>query len=87
MTTQRVSSVNIPLFDKENYGLWKNKMTLFLQVANLKYLGVLENGPKIHMVIVSESIVHNIVIVAARTYPKDPADYTLDEKEDASFSF
>ena len=84
MTTQRVSSVKISLFDKENYGLWKKKMTLFLQVANPKYLGVLKNGPKIPMVIVAESIENNIVVVAARTYPKDPADYTPDEKEDAS---
>ena len=73
MSTQRVTSVKIPVFDKENYGLWKKKMMLFLQVANPKYLGVLKNGPKIPM-----------VIVAARTYPKDPADYTADEKEDAS---
>ena len=84
MSTQRVSSVKIPVFDKENYGLWKKKMMLFLQVANPKYMGVLKNGPKIPMVIVAESIENNIVVSAARTYPKDPADYTADEKEDAS---
>ena len=84
MSTQRVSSVKIPLFDKENYGLWKKKMILFLQVANPKYMGVLKNGPKIHMVIVAEIIENNIVVIAARTYPKDPLDYTPDEKEDAS---
>ena len=43
MSTQRVSSVKIPLFDKENYGLWKKKMMLFLQMVNPKYLGVLKN--------------------------------------------
>ena len=84
MSTQRVSIVKNPLFDKENYGLWKKKMMLFLQVANPKYLNVLKNGPKIPMVIVAESIENNIVVVAARTYPKDPTDYTPDEKEDAS---
>ena len=84
MTTKRVSIVKILLFDKENYGLWKKKMILFLQVANPKYPGVLKNGPKIPIVIVSESIENNIVVVAARTYPKDLADYTPDEKEDAS---
>ena len=84
MSTQRVSSVKIPLFDKENYGLWKKKMMLFFQVVNPKYLGVLKNGPKIPLVIVAESIENNIVVVAARTYPKDPAYYTPDEKEDAS---
>ena len=70
MSTQRVSSVKISVFDKENYGLWKKKMMLFLQVANPKYLGVLKNGPKIPMVIVAESIENNIVVSAARTYPK-----------------
>ena len=30
MSTQRVNSVKIPVFDKENYGLWKKKMMLFL---------------------------------------------------------
>ena len=84
MSTQRVSSVKIPLFDKENYGLWKKNMMLFFQVVNQKYLGVLKNGPKIPMVIVAESIENNIVVVAARTYPKDPTNYTTDEKEDAS---
>ena len=84
MTTQRVSSIKIPLFDKENYGLWKKKMTLFLQVVNPKYLGALKNGPKIPMVIVAESVENNIVVVAAKTYPKDPTDYTPDEKEDVS---
>ena len=80
MSTQRVSSVKITLFDKENYGLWKKKMMLFLQVANPKYMGVLKNGSKIHMVIVAESIENNVVVIAARTCPKDPADYTPDEK-------
>ena len=59
-------------------------MMLFFQVANPKYLGVLKNGPKIPMVIVAENIENNVVVAAARTYPKDPADYTADEKEDAS---
>ena len=74
MSTQRVSSVKIPIFDKENYGLWKKKMMLFLPVANPKYLGVLKNGPKIPMVIVAESIENNIVVITARTYPKDPVE-------------
>ena len=59
-------------------------MTLFLQGANPKYLGVLKNGPKFQLVIELESIENNIVVVAARTYPKDPVDYTPDEKDDAS---
>ena len=38
------------------------------------------------MVIVAESIENNVVVIAARTYPKDPVDYTPDEKEDASLN-
>ena len=45
------------------------------------YLKMVQKFP---MVIVTESIKNNIVVVAARTYPKYPADYTHDEKEDAS---
>ena len=67
MGTQRVSNVKIPIFDKENYGLWKKKMMLFLQVANPKYLGVLKNGPKIPMVLEPESVENGVVVVAART--------------------
>ena len=58
-------------------------MTLFLQVANRKYLDVLKNGPKIPMVFEPETIV-NDVVTPARRYPKEPKDYTPDEKEDAS---
>ena len=85
MTTQRVSSVKMPMFDKDNYGLWKKKITLFLQVAKLKYLSILKNGPKVPMIIEPESIENNVVVVVAvRTYLKDPTEYTPDEKEDAS---
>ena len=79
MTIQRISSVKIPMFDKENYGSWKKKMTLFLHVANPKYLSVLKNGLKIRMIIELKSIENNVVVVvAARTYPKDPPEYTSD---------
>ena len=36
------------------------------------------------MVIELESIENNIVVVVARTYPKDPLEYASDEKEDSS---
>ena len=84
MTTQRVSSVKILMFDRDNYGLWKKKMTLFLQVANSKYLGVLKNGPNIPMIIEPESTENGVIVAVAKTYPKDPALYTPDEREDAA---
>lgn len=49
MSSQKVSSVKIPAYDRVNYELWKKKMMLFLQVANPKYLRVLKTGPIIPM--------------------------------------
>ena len=83
MSTQRVSSVKIPVFDRNNYGLWKKKMTLFLQVANPKYMNVLRTGPIVPMIIKLERT-ENGVTIPARSYPKDPKTFTGDEKEDAS---
>ena len=65
-------------------GYGRRRRCCFFKWPTAKYLGVLKNGPKIPMVIVAESIENNIVVIVARTYPKDPANYTLDEKEDAS---
>ena len=85
MSTQRVSSVKIPMFDRENYGLWKKKMMLFLQVANPKYLGVLKNGPKIPMVLEPKRIENGVVAVdVAISYPEDPTMCNIVEREYAS---
>lgn len=83
MSAQKVGSVKIPMFDKNNYDLWKKKMTLFLRVANPKYLNVLKTGPIIPMITELESIVDGVTL-PARMYEKDPKTYTADEKEDAS---
>ncbi|KAK1361712.1 hypothetical protein POM88_046186 [Heracleum sosnowskyi] len=83
-TTQKVGTVKIPMFSKEHYPMWKKKMLLFLQVANVKYLGVLNYGPKLPMIVEEEQIENDVVSRAARMYPNDPKDYTADEKEDAS---
>ena len=84
MSTQKVGTVKIPMFDKDQYVMWKKKMLLFLKVANPKYAGVLKNGPKIPMIVELEVIVDNVVVSPARTYQKDPKTYTPDEKEDAA---
>ena len=44
MSSQKVGSIKIPPFDKENYSPWK-KMTLFIKAANQLYMGILKNGP------------------------------------------
>ncbi|KAK1401984.1 hypothetical protein POM88_001589 [Heracleum sosnowskyi] len=83
-TTQKVGTVKIPMFSKEHYPMWKKKMLMFLQVANVKYLGVLKNGSRLPMIVEEEHIENNVITRAARMYPKDPKDYTADEQEDAS---
>ena len=45
MSSQKVGSIKIPPLDKENYNLWKKKMTSFIKAANQLYMGILENGP------------------------------------------
>ena len=76
MTSQKVGTVKIPLFDKENYIMWKKKMLLFLQVANPKYLNLLKKGPIIPMVIEPEVIKDDVVITKTRTYAKEPGFYS-----------
>ncbi|KAL8098251.1 hypothetical protein AgCh_031128 [Apium graveolens] len=63
---------------------WKKKMLLFLQVANPKYLEVLKKGQKIPMVIEPEVIENDVVITKARTYVKNPEDFSRAKKEEAS---
>ena len=84
MSTQKVGTVKIPIYSKDNYGMWKKKMLLFLQVANPKYADLLVKGPSTPMIIETEKIVDGIVVTPARMYNKDPKDYTDDEKLDAS---
>ena len=78
------SRVKIPVFDRINYNLWKKKMTLFLQVANPKYLGILKNGLKTPMVTEQEVALDGVVVIVEMKYPKDPNDYTPTEKEEAA---
>ena len=83
MASQKIGSVKIPAFDKENYDLWKKKMLLFIRVAYPKYMKVLQTGPQKPMILVPEETVAGVV-TPAYSYPKDPESYTPAEKEDAS---
>ncbi|KAL8100564.1 hypothetical protein AgCh_032713 [Apium graveolens] len=55
-----------------------------IEVANPKYLQVLKKGPKIPMVMEPEVIENDVVITKARTYVKDPEDFSPAEIEEAS---
>jgi hypothetical protein len=76
--------VKIPVFDKINYGLWKKKMILFIQVANPKYLEILKTGPIIPMIIEEEVTMDGTVVIPENKYPKDVSAFTDDDKKDVA---
>ena len=84
MSTQRVSSIKIPPFDKDNYNPWKRKMTLFLRTANPEYQDILKNGITTLMDIIPAHIDEGGVQIPLRRHPKKPSKYIVDEKELAS---
>ena len=70
MSVQKIGSVKIPPFDKDNYDMWKRKMLLFIKVAHPKYIRVLTTGPILHMVHVEEVVVNGQVTVPGEHYQK-----------------
>ena len=73
MSSQKVSSIKVPKFDKANYNLWKKKMTLFLRASNPEYMDVLAEGPHIPEKEDPENPRHKI--------PKPKSEWTAREKE------
>ena len=73
MSSQKVSSIKVPKFDKANYNLWKKKMTLFLRASNPEYMDVLAEGPHIPEKEDPENPRHKI--------PKPKSKRTAREKE------
>ena len=73
MSSQKVGSIKVPKFDKENYNLWKKKMILYLKAANSDYMEILNDGP--HKSEMMDS--HNEIY----TIPKPKSQWTAKEKE------
>ena len=80
MSSHKLSSIKIPLFDTDNYILWKKKMLLFLDMANITYGELLKNGPFTPVIFVPEITIGD-EIVPAQWVPKDPSLYSDFEKE------
>ena len=80
MSTQKISSVKIPSFDKNNYNLWKRKMLLFIKAANPLFPGFLKNGPFVPQTFVPEATINGELILA-HNIPKKISEYTEAEKE------
>lgn len=76
MTTQKLE-IKVPLFGKDDYNNWKNKMLLY----NICKLHVhLENGLHIPMKIISESV-ENWVWVPQKSTSKEPSKFIDTENE------
>ncbi|XP_074346934.1 uncharacterized protein LOC141685747 [Apium graveolens] len=73
MSSQKVGSIKVPKFDKENYNLWKKKMILYLKAANPDYMEILNDGPHIPEMVDPDN--------EQRTIPKPKSDWTVKEKE------
>ena len=80
MSTQMISSIKIPPFSKEHFGLWKRHMLLFLRTANRKYIGILNKGVSTPMNVI---LAHEEdgVLIPHQTFPKEPSEYTDEENE------
>ncbi|XP_074327855.1 uncharacterized protein LOC141665773 [Apium graveolens] len=73
MSSQKVGSIKVPKFDKENYNLWKKKMILYLKAANPDYMEILNDGPHIPEMVDPDNERHTI--------PNLKSDWTTKEKQ------
>ena len=81
MNSQKVGSIKIPPFDKENYCLWKKKMTLFIKAANLLYMGIMDNGPFVPQKLIPESVTEIGERIPQKFVPKESSEYSDTEKD------
>ncbi|KAK1356538.1 hypothetical protein POM88_049794 [Heracleum sosnowskyi] len=49
------AGIKVPPFTRDDFGLWKVKMLLFIKASNPLYIGILENGPFVPMKSVGET--------------------------------
>ena len=81
MSSQKVESIKIPPFDKENYSLWKKKMTLFIKAANQLNMGLLENGPFVPQKLIHESVTETGERIPQKFVPKESLEFSDTKKE------
>lgn len=56
MGSQKIGSIKVPQFDKENHNLWKKKMTLFIKASNPMYMSILHTSPHIPKQTIPENV-------------------------------
>ena len=76
MSSQKVGCITIPLFDKENYNLWKKKMTLLIRAANPLYMGILENGSFVPQKLIPEFVTETGERIPQKFMTKNPSDFS-----------
>ena len=76
MSFEKVGSIKIPPFDKENYNLWKKKMTLFIKAATPLYMGILENGPFVPQQLIPESVTETRERIPQKFMPKESSEFS-----------
>ena len=81
MSSQKVGSIKIPPFDKENYSLWKKKMTLFIKAANPLYMGIMDNGPFVFQKLIPESVTEIGERIPQKFVPKESSEFNDTEKD------
>ena len=81
MGSQKIGSIKVPQFDKENYNLWKKKMSLFIKAANPLYMGLLSNGPFVPSRVIAEHTDANGARVPEQVIPKELSEYTPTDTE------
>ena len=77
MNNQRIGSIKVPPFDRDNYNLWKKKMMLFMKASNPLYIGIFLNGPYIPVKVVVESTTATGVRIPSSSTPRDPYRWRL----------
>ncbi|KAK1358538.1 CCHC-type domain-containing protein [Heracleum sosnowskyi] len=75
------AGIKVPPFTRDDFGLWKMKMLLFIKASNPLYIGILENGPFVPMKPVSESTAPDGSRIPSGTQPKDISEFTDSDKE------
>lgn len=81
MSSQKISSIKVPQFDRDNYNLWKKKMILFIKATNPLYMGILQNGPFVPTKPFVEKTAADGTRIPAGTIPKPLTEYSDAEKE------
>ena len=47
MSSQKVGSIKVPPFKRDNYSMWKMKMLLFMKASNPGYMNILTEGVEV----------------------------------------